>query len=358
MLQKTNVKALDDFISANNGSLSLEEAIGVIDKITPEQIQQASIHIAKNPPKKENFQEAFDQDIKNLTNDFKLVEELYKEVYTELLSVDSSKIGGQTTWAPQWKRLWLAFTDLITQSKTEAANISEYAKRHVTVLLPYLASDGHTKEQKIKLIDLTLDYIKQRQCETEDLSKKIVSHETAFAIFQSQFGTWAEEQNRSVAKAITATEAEIQQLQGQITDLTAKITNLADKWLNGSLFVAFGAGVLGFVNPLFCIAAAIAIGGVIGCSSAIAALISVKNDLQQQLDDKKKSLSNLKQQQQNVENAQAECTRLNLLEKCKMQDKFLSGEINEGLVVESDYQLAENVWNVLANSLDLYIREA
>jgi len=154
--RRTNVKPLDDFIFLTNNIVSPQEAIGIFDNTTPEQFRQAAIDFAGNPPEQEVLQKSFDQDIKNLINVYKTAEQAYKDIYTELLLVDSYKIGGKTIWASRWKDLWMAFTDLITQSKTEAASISVYAKRNVKVLFPYLASNDHTLEQKNSLINLTL----------------------------------------------------------------------------------------------------------------------------------------------------------------------------------------------------------
>ncbi|CAG8622663.1 3104_t:CDS:2 [Paraglomus brasilianum] len=331
--RRTNVRPLDDFIFLTNNIVSPQEAIGIFDNTTPEQFRQAAIDFAGNPPEQEVLQKSFDQDIKNLIDVYKTAEQAYKDIYTELLLVDSYKIGGKTIWASRWKDLWMAFTDLITQSKTEAASISVYAKRNVKVLFPYLASNDHTLEQKNSLINLTLKSIRERQTKTTKFATDFRLHEAKFVNFKADFTKWAEDKQQSISKRIANTKADIKELQADIANLTRKIV---------------GLGI------------AISVVSTIGCSAALYDLKSQRNDL-------------------HVKNAQAISNELaaqlanfhklgdcftsfwqnitGQLEKCLDQESLLQDELNSPLgILPDDIEFTTRVWIVLANSLDLYIQ--
>jgi len=139
--------------------------------------------------------------------------------------------------------------------------------------------------------------------------------------------------------------------------------------------------VAGFMNPLFWIGTAISIGSIIGCSVELAKVVAQRTDLRNKVDDKKASISTLKHEQEHIGNAQALTSELtaNLnnvysklgnfflnywegidsqLQKCLDKETDIEGDLNSPLgILPGDYTFTENLWNVLADSLDLYVQK-
>ncbi|CAG8769239.1 43431_t:CDS:2, partial [Gigaspora margarita] len=358
---------LDDFVSETDvGLLSTAEATDIINNVTPEQLHKAMIEVAKNPPKEEDLQDAFNRDILNLIEKHKSVENSFKQIYAELCSIDEYE-GGKTTWAEEWKELWLSFTSLVTESKKQAGILSTYAKRNVEVILPFLASKNNSDDEKRNLLKKTIENVNEKQKEAEVVSIKFKEYEPKFIKFDTAFGDWAKKkQSDDIEPAIKNIESDIKATQDKIKILDGQILGLVIG-LALSIFASITSLLLVLINPWFWAATATFVAAAIGISVALGVKIKERNELNRQ----KKHIENCQAISGQMKTHLQEIYKLGeffvkywqgistQLSECVENLKLLSGDPKSPLgILDGDYKFIERLWRVLAGSLDLYVKEA